>query len=300
MRVVIFGATGVQGAAQVAAVTRSGHHAVAVSRSPKQIEIDGKQIETAAADFTNPAAIQAALKGADRLLINLPSTSFHPADPILKGCKLIGDAAKEAGIPLMVFNTSMPVPVETQQVKAQDDRREMKRILRESGVPTIVLQPVCYLDNLLEGWALGPLRDSDTIKYCHKPTLRSSWICHNDVSALMVSAMERPNLAGQDIRIGGPETVTLQELTNKLSKGWGRPLKCEHQTVADFCNEISNTMKGRGLDTDKIISQMFKAYTYYNDVPEFEIDMGPVLKELPAKLTPIGEWAKTHPVPGWK
>ena len=76
------------------------------------------------------------------------------------------------------------------------------------------------------------------------------------MSQLMLSAMEHPELAGQDIRIGGPQTVTLDELTEKLSKGWGRPLKVEHQTVADFCNEISKTMKGRGLETDKIISQM--------------------------------------------
>ena len=44
----------------------------------------------------------------------------------------------------------------------------------------------------------------------------------------------------------------------------------------------------------------FKAYSYYNDVPEFEVDMEPVLKELPAKLTTIEDWASRHPVPGWK
>lgn len=256
MRVVIFGATGVQGAAQVNAAARAGHDVVAVSRNPKPTTVDGKQVETAAADFTDGEAIKKALKGADRLLVNLPSTSFHQAEPIFEGATLIGNAAKEAGIPLIVFNTSMPVPVESQDVKAQDDRRIMKKLLRDSGVPVIVLQPVCYLDNLLEGWALGPLRDNDTVKYCHKPTLRSSWICHQDVAALMLSAMERPHLAGRDIIIGGPQTVTLQQLTDKLSAGWGRPLKCEHQTVADFCDEISNTMKGRGLETDRIIKQM--------------------------------------------
>jgi uncharacterized protein YbjT (DUF2867 family) len=219
--------------------------------------IDGKQVETVAADFTNAEAIKKALKGADRLLVNLPSTSFHAAEPIFQGATLIGKAAKEADIPLIVFNTSMPVPVASQDVEAQDDRRVMKKLLRDSGVPVIVLQPVCYLDNLLEGWALGPLRDRDTVKYCHKPTLRSSWICHQDVAALMLSAIERPQLAGRDFQIGGPQTVTLQELTDKLSVGWGRTLKCEHQTVADFCDEISKTMKGRGLETDRIIKQMF-------------------------------------------
>lgn len=44
----------------------------------------------------------------------------------------------------------------------------------------------------------------------------------------------------------------------------------------------------------------FKAYTYYNSHPEFEVDMEPVLQELPAQLTTIEDWARRHPVPGWK
>jgi uncharacterized protein YbjT (DUF2867 family) len=90
MRVVVFGATGVQGAAQVAAASRAGHDVVAVSRSPKPISVDGKQVETAAADFTDAEGIKNALKCADRLLVNLPSTSFHPAPPIFEGATLIG------------------------------------------------------------------------------------------------------------------------------------------------------------------------------------------------------------------
>ena len=84
MRVVVFGATGVQGNAQVVALTRAGHHAVAVSRNPKPITVDGKDVETAPADFTDAEAIKKALSGADRLLVNLPSTSFHPAEPIFE------------------------------------------------------------------------------------------------------------------------------------------------------------------------------------------------------------------------
>lgn len=70
----------------------------------------------------------------------------------------------------------MPVPVEVQDIKAQDDRREMRKLLRDSGVPTISIEPVVYLDNLLEGWALPPIRDRKTVVYCHKPDLKVSHI----------------------------------------------------------------------------------------------------------------------------
>ncbi|KAF2464382.1 NAD(P)-binding protein [Lindgomyces ingoldianus] len=301
MRVVVFGASGVQGAHQVPVLARAGHNVVAVSRNPKPLEVGGQKIETASVDFSDEDAILRVLQGADVIFLNLPSTSFNPAEPIIAATKAIAQAAKQNGVGMIIFNTSMPVPDVAQDIKAQDDRREMRRLLRESGVPVISIQPVVYLDNLLEGWALPPIRDRNTIVYCHKPTLEVSWICHHDVAQLMVAAMERPELAGRNFAVGGPETVRLEQLAEKLSRAWGRKLDYECQTVLDFCDKISMTMKGRGLETERIVSQMFKAYTYYNEAGDlpFKIDMGPIVKELPVNLTPIEEWAKMRIPPGW-
>ncbi|KAH8657893.1 hypothetical protein BX600DRAFT_468337 [Xylariales sp. PMI_506] len=297
MRVIVFGASGVQGAAQVAALARAGHDPIAVSRSPDSLSIDDRKIETAAVDFGDDAAVanMLATAGAEVVFLNLPSTSFHPAEPILAAAASIGAAAQASpSVRLLVFNTSMPVPEIPQEIKAQDDRREMRRLLRESGIPVISIQPVVYLDNLLAGWALPPIRDTNTIIYCHKPTLEASWICHHDVAQLMMAAMNRPELAGRNFAVGGPETVRLQQLAEKLSRAWGREMAYVNQTVDDFCEKISKTMQGRGLETERIIKQMHKAYTWYNDVPEFKVDMRPVLKELPVELTPIEEWGRRN------
>ena len=186
MRVVVFGASGVQGAHQVPVLSRAGHSVVAISRNPKPLTVDDKPIETFATDFGDKAALSKVLQGADRIFLNLPSTSFNQSDPIIAGTKAIGEAAKEANVPLIIFNTSMPVPKVPQDIKAQDDRREMRRLLRETGVPVISIEPVVYLDNLLEGWALPPIRDRNTVVYCHKPDLQVSWICHHDVAQLMI------------------------------------------------------------------------------------------------------------------
>ncbi|CAO2653470.1 Nn.00g028810.m01.CDS01 [Neocucurbitaria sp. VM-36] len=294
MRVVVFGASGVQGRHQVRVLASARHSVVAVSRNPQPLVVNNNPVEATAADFTDPDAIEKALQGADRIFVNLPSTSFNQAGPILAAAKAIGEAAKKANVPLILFNTSMPVPKETQDIKAQDDRREMKRLLRESGVPVISIEPVVYLDNLLEGWALPPIRDRNTVVYCHKPDLQVSWICHHDVAQIMMAAMHRPDLAGRDIPVGGPETIRLEQLAEKLSKAWGRKLGFENQTVPDFCAKIGKMMQGRGLDTETIVSQMFKAYTYYNEAPDepFNINMRPVTEELKVNLTPIEEWAK--------
>ncbi|KAH7385494.1 hypothetical protein DE146DRAFT_769483 [Phaeosphaeria sp. MPI-PUGE-AT-0046c] len=301
MRVVVFGASGVQGRHQVHHLARTGHTVVAISRTPKPLpsDIDTGSVEHVSADFSDASAIDAAVAGADRIFVNLPSTSFNQSAPILQAAQNIGAAAAKANVSLILFNTSMPVPKEVQDIKAQDDRRDMRRFLRASGVPVISIEPVVYLDNLLEGWALAPIRDRETVVYCHKPSLRVSWICHHDVAQIMTAAMERPDLAGQDIPVGGPETVVLSELAGKLSKAWKRELGYENQTVADFCEKIGKTMEGRGLETERIVSQMFKAWyelphdTYYNEAADepFRVEMEPLSKDLGVKLTTVEEWA---------
>ena len=191
----------------------------------------------------------------------------------------------------------MPVPDEPKHIEAQDHRREIRDLLRALGLPVISIQPVCFLDNLLEGWAWPPIRDRNAIVYCHKPTLEVSWIGLDDVAQLMIAAMEHPDLAGRNFAVGGPETVRLPQLAEKLSQAWNRPLKHEFQIVDDFCQKISAAMGNRAnIDADVLVDQMYRAYTWYNDAPEepFKIDMGPVLRELPCTLSSIEEWGRRH------
>ncbi|KAL2205467.1 NAD(P)-binding protein [Sarocladium strictum] len=296
-RVAVFGASGVQGAAQVNALAHAGHDPIAISRNPKPLTINKKSIQTAAADFSDSEAIKTALKDAEVVFLNLPSTSFQPAEPVIAGAKVIAEAIKASrSVKLTVFNTSMPVPEVKRGIKAQDDRVEIRDILRnEYKLPVISIQPVVFLDNLLEGWAYPPIANDQTIVYCHKPNLEVSWISHHNVAQLMISAMTRPHLSGRNIPIGGPEIVKLSELAEILSRAWERPMKYENQTVDDFCEKISGAMRERaGLDGERVVRQMHKAYTHYNESEErpFRIDMDEVLKELPAELETIEEWGR--------
>lgn len=140
-RVVVFGASGVQGAAQVAALAKTGHHPVAVSRNPKPLDIDGKQVETFTADFSDEEAIRASMKDAEVVFLNLPSTSFQETAPVIAAAETVGRAAASTPtVRMLIFNTSMPVPEEKRGIKSQDDRVDMRNILRQSGVPVVSIQ----------------------------------------------------------------------------------------------------------------------------------------------------------------
>jgi uncharacterized protein YbjT (DUF2867 family) len=301
MRIVVFGATGDQGSAQVRALAHAGHDPVAVSRSPKPWTIAGKSIETFAADYSELGGMAQAVEGSDAVFLNLPSTSFQAAEPLIAAAHTIARAAAASPTTqALIFNTSLPVPPEKRGFAAQDARFEMRRLIFESGIPAVSIQPVVFLDNLLKGWAWPSIAQHNKIVYAHKQTLDVSWICHDDLAALMIAALERPQLAGRSFAVGGPETVRLPELARKLGYAWQRPLGFESQSIDDFCQRMRQVFEGKSsLEADRLIGELHRIYTWYNDSPErpFHVDMDPVLKELPVRLTSIDEWARRQTLP---
>ncbi len=301
MRIVVFGATGDQGSAQVRALARSGHTPVAVSRNPKPWTIDGITIETFAADYADLGGMARAVEGSDAVFLNLPSTSFQAAEPLIAAAHMIAKAAAASPTTqALIFNTSLPVPQEKRGFAAQDARFEMRRLIFDSGIASISIEPVVFLDNLLKGWAWPSIEKHNKIVYAHKPTLDVSWICHDDLAALMIAALDRPQLAGRSFAVGGPETVRLPTLAQKLGRAWKRPLTWESQSIADFCQRMRQVFEGKSsLEADRLIGELYSIYSWYNDSPErpFYVDMVPVLKELPVRLTSIEEWARRQTLP---
>lgn len=300
MKVCVFGATGDQGAAQVRALLAAGHHPIAISRSPAEQPSDAGRIERRAADFTDHGSLAAAMTGADAVFLNLPSTSFQAAPPLIAAAGAIADAAAAQGVRALVFNTSMPVPQEKLGFAGQDARHEMRRLVFASEVPAISIQPVVFLDNLLKGWAWPEIVRRDTIVYPHREDLDVSWICHTDLAALMIAALERPHLAGRTFAVGGAETVRLPQLAAKLSRAWGRPLAYESQSIDAFCANMRRVFEKRAtLDAEPMVQELGRIYRWYNESPThpFRIDMTPVLKDLPVALTPIEDWAAAQHLP---
>jgi uncharacterized protein YbjT (DUF2867 family) len=296
MKVAVFGATGVQGQGQMRVLAAQGHTPVAVARNP-----DGLAGVTRFGDFARPESVHRAIQGMDAVFLNLPSTSFQVAAPVIAAAELVAKAVASApSVKMLVFNTSLPMAETKLGFAAQDARIEMRSRIFASGAPAVVLQPTVYLDNLLNGWAWPAIAKENTVVYPHGETLDVTWICHDDLAALMIAAAERPYLAGRHFPVAGPETVRLPELARRLSTAWGRNLGYRSQPVAEFCNTIAGVFEGKAsLDHQRLVGELGRLYTWYNTAPErpFYLDMEPVLKELPAKLTSIVDWAKRQKQP---
>ena len=174
-------------------------------------------------------------------------------------------------------------------------------MLMQGGVQTTTFQPVLFMDNLLTDWARKDILEKDLYTYPHNPNLEASWICLDDVAKFMIAAIDRDDLVGRCINIGGPEVFVPPRVADLLSGHFGRPIKYEELSLEHFSNRLYDIFYkdtseedrgGRSADRDAFIDSMSDFYRF-NNVSEhkpFKVDMEPVLKEIPIKLTPFSEW----------
>ena len=300
----VLGATGDQGWPQVVRLARAGWQVRAATRSAARVEraVAAAGLEAATAARIRPVAVDHAdadslarsLDGARAVLANYPSSSLHDGGALIAAAERLGTAAARVGTPLIVFNTSLPLPARPLGFRAQDVRFAQRDALRAAGVPTISLQPVVYMDNLLRGWAYPSIVDRDTFEYPHAPTLEVAWLCQDDLGALMCAALERPQLAGRDLNVGGPEILRGPDVARMLSAATGRSIAFLSQPVDAFAARMHAVFaRDASLDADALTGELARIYRWYNEAPErpFRVEMGPVLRELPVRLTTFAEWA---------
>jgi uncharacterized protein YbjT (DUF2867 family) len=132
-------------------------------------------------------------------------------------------------------------------------------------------------------------------EYPHAPELEVSWVCQEDLAALMVAAATRPQLAGRHYPIGGPQALRGADVAQALTRALGRPIRFMSQTVADFCTAIAPQVRHPDPQTRvKLLDDLGRIYRWYNESPErpFKVDMRATLAELPVALTPLEDWAR--------
>lgn len=294
-RLLILGASGDQGHAQVLRALAAGHSVRVGLRDPaKSSTLFGAQVQAVPLDFADAASLRAAMQGIDTVLANFPSSSFNAAEPLLAAAGATGESARGAGVPLILFNTSMPLRDRPLGFAGHDVRLAMVDAISRAGVPVVVFNPVVFMGNLLRGWAYPRIAQHDRFEYPHATDLEVSWVCQEDLASLMVAAADRTDLGGRRFAVGGPETLHGADVAQALSRVLGRRIVFVPQDIDDFCAAIRPQLRiaDAGL-REHMLTELARIYRWYNDSPErpFKVDMRATLAELPVTLTPFENWA---------
>lgn len=239
--IAITGATGQLGhlVLQNLLKTTAASQIVAIVRNPAKAEALSQQgIVVRQADYTDEAALTAALQGVDKLLL-ISSSEVGQRTPQHRN---VIHAAKAAGVKFIAYTSLLhadksPLGLHVEHV-------ETEKMLAESGIPYALLRNGWYTENYLAS-APPALEHGVFIGAAGDGKIASATRADYAEAAARVIAQE--GHAGKVYELAGDEAWTLSELAAALSKQSGKNVVYQNLSEADFAAALKNVGLPAGL-----------------------------------------------------
>ncbi|KAF1020805.1 MAG: Quinone oxidoreductase 2 [Paracidovorax wautersii] len=147
--IAVTGATGQLGRLVIADLLKKGVPAaslVAVVRNPaKAQDLAAQGVQVRAGDYGQPAALAAALQGVDKLLLISSSEVGQRAAQH----RTVIEAARQAGVKLIAYTSVLHA--DTSPLALAQEHKDTEALLRESGLPHVLLRNGWYTENYAAG-----------------------------------------------------------------------------------------------------------------------------------------------------
>lgn len=239
--IAITGATGQLGhlVLQNLLKTTAASQIVAIVRNPAKAEALSQQgIVVRQADYTDEAALTAALQGVDKLLL-ISSSEVGQRTPQHRN---VIHAAKAAGVKFIAYTSLLhadksPLGLHVEHV-------ETEKMLAESGIPYALLRNGWYTENYLAS-APPALEHGVFIGAAGDGKIASATRADYAEAAARVIAEE--GHAGKVYELAGDEAWTLSELAAALSKQSGKNVVYQNLSEADFAAALKSVGLPAGL-----------------------------------------------------
>ena len=291
--VVVLGPSSDQGLPLVTAISKAGLTPIAAVRRADAMSVTPfADIETVHADLMDVETLKQAFAGRDAAAFSLPFTFDY--DVAAQFGRNIADAAKAANLKKVVFNTSCFVADRDLGLSAHDGRREIERAIAASGVNYVFVEPVVFMNNISSPWSKPGILRTKMFTYPASETLKISWISLEDVSRIMVAALQSDGADRQHIPVGGPQALTGFEIAETLSSAAGFPIKFDSIHPNEFAANMSEKVTGsRDIPPGSVYEGMAAFYAFYNDQPVSPLIVDPktITDKLVVKLTSFEDWA---------
>jgi uncharacterized protein YbjT (DUF2867 family) len=212
--IVVAGASGNIGTELVRHLAASGVRTRALSREPARLQPLPAAVEVARADLLEPATLDAAFAGAEKLFLmanaaNLPRATSNALP-----------AARRAGVRHVVLVSSAAVAIEP-EVAIGRWHREAEEQVRATGLAWTFLRPGNFASNALR-WA-GTIRAQGAV---FAPAGRASApIDPRDIADVAARALTTEGHAGATHVLTGEELLTAAEQVAVIGAALGRALR---------------------------------------------------------------------------
>ncbi|MCA9994525.1 MAG: NmrA family NAD(P)-binding protein [Anaerolineales bacterium] len=255
MMILVTGAAGKTGRAVVQALVARGVQVRGWVRRPEQAAIlyEAGAAEVAVGDIADQSVYAGALAGVAAVYHICPN--MHP-DEVKIGRWLVA-AARAAGVSHIVYHSVLHP--QTEGMPHHWNKLRVEELLLESGIPTTIVQPTAYMQNLLAGWRR--IVDEGVYAVPYPAGTRLSLVDLEDVAVAVARVLTEPGLAGGTYELVGTVGLTQTAVTQTLATHLNRPV----QFLEIPLNEWQAGAEAAGLSPYAIdtLRRMFVYYASY-------------------------------------
>ena len=189
---------------------------VAAVRSPaKAADLAALGVQVRQADYAQPATLEAAFQGVDKLLL---ISSSEVGQRVLQHAAVIA-AAQKAGVKLLAYTSILRA--DTSPLGLAAEHKETEAMLRASDIPFVLLRNGWYTENhtasvpaaLQYGAVMGSAKDG-----------RIASAARADYAAAAAAVLTKDGQAGQVYELAGDTAYTLSDLAAEIAKQSGKPV----------------------------------------------------------------------------
>lgn len=239
-KVLVTGATGMQGGATVQALLRAGHPVTAFVRNPSSAPaqaLAAQGVALATGDLDDIASLEAASAGHDAVF-SVQLAGVDPADPGAEQRKArnIATAAKQAGVSQIIHTSVSATGWRSQHPGYElsdlftaywDEKEAAEDAIRQAGLDHwTIFKPAFYMDNYLPArWDIqSPGLSEGKLITATSPQTTLALICSADFGAAVAAAVADPGKFHEaEIELAG-DALTHPEIADTLSKATGREI----------------------------------------------------------------------------
>ncbi|MBU4518591.1 MAG: SDR family oxidoreductase [Gammaproteobacteria bacterium] len=189
---------------------------VAAVRSPeKAADLAALGVQVRQADYVQPATLEAAFQGVDKLLL---ISSSEVGQRATQHAAVIA-AAQKAGVKLLAYTSLLRA--DTSPLALAAEHKETEAMLRASGLPHVLLRNGWYTENytgsvgsaLQYGAVMGSAKDG-----------RIASATRADYAAAAAAVLTKDDQAGKVYELAGDTAYTLSELAAEIAQQSGKPV----------------------------------------------------------------------------
>jgi len=226
--IVITGASGQLGRLVIEALlqTLPASDIVAAVRTPAKIsDLAARGVQVRQADYAQPTTLDAAFKGADKVLL-ISSSEVGQRVPQHRA---VIDAAQRAGVKLLAYTSLLHA--DTSPLGLAAEHQETEALLRASGVPHVLLRNGWYTENYA---ASVPAALAHGVLLGSAGTGRIASAARADYAAAAAAVLTQDGQAGRIYELAGDTAYTLTDLAAEISAQSGKEIAYKDLPETDY------------------------------------------------------------------